>query len=75
MFDLIRSIVKCVRDPTGFHSDKLQKALKEGDTKTVARIILGKNQVIIKLYRKQPINSWKRYIKQTYCWGREIEFT
>lgn len=38
-------IVKCVRDPSGFHSDKLHKALEEGDTKTVARIILGKNKV------------------------------
>ncbi|XP_020605141.1 uncharacterized protein LOC110043977 isoform X1 [Orbicella faveolata] len=38
------TLVKCVRDPTGFHSDKLHKALEEGDTKTVARIILGKNK-------------------------------
>ena len=38
-------IVKCVRDPSGFHSDKLHKALEEGDTKTAARIILGKNKV------------------------------
>ncbi|KAL9954885.1 hypothetical protein ACROYT_G042470 [Oculina patagonica] len=38
------TLVKCVRDPTGFHSDKLHKALEEGDTKAVARIILGKNK-------------------------------
>ena len=29
----------------GFHSDKLHKALQDGDTKTVARIILNKNKV------------------------------
>ena len=39
------STVKCVRDPTGFHADKLHKALQDGDTKTVARIILNKNKV------------------------------
>ncbi|XP_022810237.1 uncharacterized protein LOC111347232 [Stylophora pistillata] len=38
------SLVKCIRDPTGFHSDKLHDALQEGDTKTVARILLGKNK-------------------------------
>ena len=37
--------VRCVRDPTGFHSDKLHKALGEGDAKTVARIILNNNKV------------------------------
>lgn len=42
------STVKCIRDPTGFHSDKLHDALQEGDTKTVARIILGKNKVSAK---------------------------
>ena len=44
--------MKCVRDPTGFHADKLHKALQEGDTKTVARIILGKNKVNIKKTRE-----------------------
>ncbi|KAM7451307.1 hypothetical protein ABFA07_000987 [Porites harrisoni] len=41
------TLVKCVRDPTSFHSDKLHKALQDGDTKTVARIILNKNKAQI----------------------------
>lgn len=48
LFRRFFSIVKCIRDPTGFHSDKLHDALQEGDTKTVARIILGKNKVSAK---------------------------
>ncbi|XP_068684036.1 uncharacterized protein [Montipora foliosa] len=38
------TLVKCVRDPTGFHSEKLHKALQDGDTKTVARIVLSKDK-------------------------------
>ena len=38
-----------MRDPTSFHSEKLHKALQDGDTKTVARIILNKNKVNIRL--------------------------
>ncbi|XP_015775105.1 PREDICTED: annexin A6-like isoform X4 [Acropora digitifera] len=38
------TLVKCIRDPTSFHSDKLHKALQEGDTKTLARIILNKSK-------------------------------
>lgn len=48
LFRRFFSTVKCIRDPTGFHSDKLHDALQEGDTKTVARIILGKNKVSAK---------------------------
>lgn len=50
------TLVKCIRDPTGFHSDKLHDALQEGDTKTVARIILGKNKAqlddLVAAYKK-----------------------
>ncbi|KAJ7365498.1 Annexin A6 [Desmophyllum pertusum] len=34
------TLVKCVRDPTSFRLNKLQTALKAGDTKAVAAIIL-----------------------------------
>ena len=38
-------LVKCSRDSTAFRLEKLQKALKDGDAKAVAAIILTKNKV------------------------------
>ena len=47
--------VNCVQDPSKFYADKLHKALQDGDTNAVAKILLGKNKVsqVFRKYRRQ----------------------
>lgn len=49
--DGLQTLVKCIRDQNQFLADKLQVALQGKSTATVARIVLGEVNMLLRVYR------------------------